>query len=64
MHTPARLLTTSETAEALGVSRISVWRWWSEDRGPVRPVAIAGRQLLYDPADVAAVAALEVDDVA
>lgn len=47
-----RLLTSGETGKALGVSQVTVWTWHHEGRGPVQPVAIAGRRLLFDPADV------------
>ncbi len=51
-HAMRRYMTTPEVARALGVSRMTVHRWAVQDRGPVRPVAKAGRDFLWSPMDV------------
>ena len=47
-----QLMTSGETARALGVNQSTVWRWVDKRRGPVQPVAVAGRRLLFDKGDV------------
>ena len=49
------LITPSQTAERLGVSRVALWNWRKAGKGP--PVTMIGTRAHYDVVEVEAFAA-------